>query len=393
MLPMSDRPTGIRLLLAAGGTGGHLFPGIAVAQVAQREAAAEVLFVGTAHGMEQEVIPRLSFALQLIPAEQLRGRSVWGRLRALWAALRSIASAWRILSEFAPDLIFSIGGYASGPTVVVGWIRRIPCVLLEPNAIPGLTNRLLGRLATRVCVGFPRTVASFPDGKAVYTGNPVRWKAADLSALRGAEGKTDKIVSFTVLIVGGSAGARRLNQTLPYAFARLVHPADLAQDVDSVGGLQVIHQTGKAAHTEVIRMYEQLGVKAEVVAFIESMDAAYAAADLVICRAGATTVAELTVLGKPAIFVPYPYAVDDHQRANAEVLVQAGAALMVLDTELNAEQMSQTIQSLMQDRSRLRSMAQAAAALGKADATATVLKECLACLPTPLQAAAGEGRQ
>ena len=387
MSHMPDRPTGIRLLVAAGGTGGHLFPGLAVAQVAQREAAAEVLFVGTAHGMEQEVIPRLDFALQLIPAEQLRGRSVWGGLQALWAALRGIASAWRILSGFAPDLIFSIGGYASGPTVVAGWLRRVPCVLLEPNAIPGLTNRLLGRLATRVCVGFPRTVASFPDGKAVCTGNPVRWKAADLYALRGAEGKTGKIVAFTVLIVGGSAGARRLNQTLPYAFARL------AQEVDSAGVLQIIHQTGKAAHAEVIQMYEQLGVEAEVVAFIESMDAAYAAADLVICRAGAMTVAELTVLGKPAIFVPYPYAADDHQRANAEVLVQAGAALMILDTELNAEQMSQTIQALMQDRSRLKSMAQAAAALGKADATTAVLKECFACLPTPLQTVTGEVRQ
>ena len=388
MSPMPDRPTGIRLLLAAGGTGGHLFPGIAVAQVAQREAAAEVLFVGTTHGMEQEVIPPLGFALQLIPAEQLRGRSIWGGLRALWAALRSIASAWRILSEFAPDLIFSIGGYASGPTVVAGWIRRIPCVLLEPNAIPGLTNRLLGRLATRVCVGFPRTVASFPDGKAVCTGNPVRWKAADLPALRGAEEKTD---SFTVLIVGGSAGARRLNQTLPHAFARLSQLPHFGLEADSAGVLQIIHQTGKAAHTEVLHVYEQLGVEAEVVAFIESMDAAYAAADLVICRAGATTVAELTALGKPAIFVPYPYAADDHQRANVEVLVQAGAALMILDTELNAERVSQAIQALMQDRSRLKSMAQAAAALGKTDATAAVLKECFGCLPNLSQTAAEEG--
>ena len=390
---MPDMPTGIRLLLAAGGTGGHLFPGIAVAQAAKREAAAEVLFVGTAHGMEQEVVPRLGFALELIPAEQLRGRSVWGRLRALWAAMHSIASAWRILSEFAPDLIFSIGGYASGPTVVAGWICRIPCVLLEPNAIPGLTNRLLGCLATRVCVGFPRTAVSFPDGKVVCTGNPVRWKAADVSALRGAEAKADKRVPFTVLIVGGSAGARRLNQTLPYAFARLSHLSHLDQQGDSAGGLQIIHQTGKAAQAEVAHMYEQLGVEAEVVAFIESMDTAYAAADLVICRAGATTVAELTVLGKPAIFVPYPYAADDHQRANAEVLVLAGAALMMLDAELNAEQLSQAMQALMQDRSRLKSMAQAAAALGKADATAAVLKECFACLPTLSQTATREGRQ
>lgn len=386
-MPMSDMPSGIRLLLAAGGTGGHLFPGIAVAQVAQYEAAAEVLFVGTVHGMEQEVIPRLGFALKLIPAEQLRGRSVWGRLRAVWAAIRSIGCAWRIVREFGPDLIFSIGGYASGPTVVAGWLRRIPCVLLEPNAIPGLTNRLLGRLATRVCVGFPRTVASFPDGKAVYTGNPVRWHAADLPATTSVE---EKAARFSVLIIGGSAGARRLNQTLPYAFASLNQQADSAL---SFCRLRILHQTGKAAHAEVTQVYAQLGVKAEVIAFIESMDTAYAAADLVICRAGATTVAELTALGKPAIFVPYPYAADDHQRANAEVLVQAGAALMILDTELSIERVSQAIQSLMQDPARLEAMAQAAAALGKADATTAVIRECLACLPTPLQTAPGEDRR
>lgn len=384
---MSDMPRGIRLLLAAGGTGGHLFPGIAVAQVAQYEVAAEVLFVGTAHGMEQEVIPRLGFALQLIPAEQLRGRSVWGGLRAVWAATRSIGCAWRILREFAPDLIFSIGGYASGPTVVAGWLRRTPCVLLEPNAIPGLTNRLLGRLATRVCVGFPRTVASFPEGKAVCTGNPVRWNAADLPATTNLEGKTAR---FTVLIIGGSAGARRLNQTLPYAFASLNQQADSA---GSFCPLRIIHQTGKAAYAEVTHVYEQLGVQAEVVAFIESMDAAYAAADLVICRAGATTVAELTALGKPAIFVPYPYAADDHQRANAQVLVQAGAALMILDAELTIKRVSQAVQSLIQDPARLEAMAQAAAALGKADATAAVIRECLACLPTPVQTATREAQQ
>ncbi len=380
---MSDMPRGIRLLLAAGGTGGHLFPGIAVAQVAHYEAAAEVLFVGTAHGMEQEAIPRLGFALQLIPAEQLRGRRVWGGLRAVWAAIRSIGCAWRILREFAPDLILSIGGYASGPTVMAGWLRRIPCVLLEPNAIPGLTNRLLGRLARRVCVGFPRTVVSFPDGKAVYTGNPVRWKAADLPASTSAEGKPAR---FTVLIVGGSAGAQRLNQTLPYVFASLDQQADSA---GSFCPLRIIHQTGKAAHVEVTQVYEQLGVEAEVVPFIESMDTVYAVADLVICRAGATTAAELTALGKPAIFVPYPYAADDHQRANAEVLVQAGAALMILDTELTMERVSQAIQSLRQDRPRLKAMGSLAAALGRPDATAAVLQECFACVP-PSRTATGQ---
>jgi UDP-N-acetylglucosamine--N-acetylmuramyl-(pentapeptide) pyrophosphoryl-undecaprenol N-acetylglucosamine transferase len=357
-------PRGIRLLLAASGTGGHLFPGIAVAEAARRRVGAEVLFVGTASGMEKEVIPRLGFTLRLIPAEQLRGRSWWGVARALWAALRGLKAAWRVVREFAPDLIFSIGGYASGPMVLAGWARRVPCILLEPNVIPGLTNRLLGRFATRVCVGFPRTAHFFPPHKAVCTGNPVRWS--------GPASQTHPSTSsseFTLLIFGGSAGARRLNQMLPQALALV------GKD------LRVIHQTGKADYAEVSAAYDRLGVGTTVVPFIDNMQEVYTAADLVVCRAGATTLAELTALGKPAILIPYPYAVDDHQRANAEVLVQAGAAHMILDTDLTPERVSQVVRTLMTNRPQLEAMARAAAALGRPDATAAVVRECLACLP------------
>ncbi len=374
-----------RLLLAAGGTGGHLFPGVALAQGAQREVAAEVLFVGTPYGIEGRVVPRLGFPLRLISAKQLRGKSWRGGLRAGWAALCGIGSAWRILGEFGPDLIFSLGGYASGPTVVAAWLRRIPCVLLEPNAVPGLTNRLLGRFARRVCVGFPATVACFPAGKAVYTGTPVRWRAAEMTGLLlpgPAEPHGDgQTKPFSILIVGGSAGARRLNQILPAAFAALGVPSNR---------LRIMHQTGQAEHAEVCRAYTRLDVEAEVVSFIEAMDAAYAAADVVICRAGAMTLAELTALGKPAIFVPYPYAADDHQRANAEQLVQAGAALMILDAELSAERVAGALRGLMQEPVRLQAMARAAAAFGQADATAHVLRECLACLPAAARLSVGE---
>ena len=357
-------PREIRLLLAASGTGGHLFPGIAVAEVARRKVGATVLFVGTASGMEKEVIPRLGFPLRLIPGEQLRGRSWWGVARALWAALRGLNAAWNVVREFAPDLIFSIGGYASGPTVLVGWIRRVPCILLEPNVIPGLTNRWLGRLATRVCVGFPPTARFFPAHKAVCTGNPVRWTrpaSPTPSVSRSHE--------FTVFIFGGSAGARRLNQTVPQALALLEKRP------------RVIHQTGKADHAEVRGTYDRLGLPASVVPFIDNMHEVYAEADLVICRAGAMTLAELTTLGKPAILIPYPYAVDDHQRANAEVLVQAGAAQMIRDAELTPEHLCQVIRPLVTDRQRLETMARAAAALGRPDATTAVVRECLACLP------------
>ncbi|MCS6926679.1 MAG: undecaprenyldiphospho-muramoylpentapeptide beta-N-acetylglucosaminyltransferase [Candidatus Binatia bacterium] len=360
-------PRGIRLVLAAGGTGGHLFPGIAVAEAVQQcQAGAEILFIGTANGLEKEMLPRLGFPLRLIPAEQLRGRNIWGMARAVWAALRGLGAAWRVIREFTPDLIFSIGGYASGPTVLAGWVRRVPCVLLEPNAIPGLANRVLGRFAARICVGFPRTVQFFPRQKAVYTGNPLRASFSVPAETQAAASK-----ECTLLIFGGSAGARRLNQTVPPALARLGQ--------DGRPG-RIIHQTGKADYDEVRAAYARYHLQAEVVPFIENMRDVYDAADLVICRAGAMTLAELTALGKPAILIPYPYAADDHQRANAEVLVQAGAARMILDAELTPSRLSHEIGELLRDPPRLAAMARASAGLGRPDATAAVVRECLACV-------------
>lgn len=361
-------PRGLRLLLAAGGTGGHLFPGIAVAEAAQREMGAEVLFVGTANGLETEVIPRLGFPLQLIPAQQLRGRNWAGMVRAWWAAFRALGVAWRVVRDFAPDVIFSIGGYASGPTVLAGRARRVPCVLLEPNAIPGLTNRLLGRVATKICVGFPRTETFFPKRKVTCTGSPVRW--AENASSPTADNPNTSPAS--VFILGGSAGARRLNQTLPSALALLRKAGK---------EFRVLHQTGRAEQAEVLASYEKLGIQAQVVAFIDNMRKAYAEADLVVCRAGAMTIAELTVLGKPSILVPYPYAADDHQRANAEVLAQGGAARMVLDAELTPERISEEIETLLFDHERLAVMAHAAASLGKPDATRAVVQACLSCVP------------
>ena len=365
----------VRILFAAGGTGGHLFPGVAVAEAARRDIGAEILFVGTQYGMEKEVIPRLGFALQLIPAEQLRGRNWRGTLHALWAAFRALGVAWRVVRDFAPDVIFSIGGYASAPTVIVGWLRRIPCVLLEPNAIPGMTNKWLGKLATRVCVGFAPTVTLFPPGVALCTGNPVRWKSLPTTGVPSTTAQAKS--QLTLLIFGGSAGARRLNQTLPQALALLGEPG---------ARLRIVHQTGKADHDDVQAAYARLQLHAEVVPFIDDMYTMYQSTDLVVCRAGATTIAELTVLGKPAILVPYPYAVDDHQRANAEILVQAGAARMVLDADLTPERVSAEIQKLITNPAQLEAMKRAALSLGRPEATRAVVRECLACLPPDLRA-------
>ena len=361
-----------RLLLAAGGTGGHLFPGVAVAEVAQREADAAVLFVGTTAGMEKNIIPQLGFALRFIPAEQLRGRTWWGKIRSLWVAGYGIGAAWRVIRDFSPDVIFSIGGYASGPTVVAGWLQRIPCVLLEPNAIPGLANRCLSWFAARVCLGFEAAARFFPAHKIVHTGNPVR------SVLQTLRQKAPEPETLTVLIFGGSAGAHRLNYIVPQAFARLQHTGhdETRPDRQKV---RIIHQTGQDDYLAVKAQYAAIGLEARVLPFIDEMQAAYAEADLVICRAGAMTTAELTLIGKPAILVPYPYAADDHQRANAEALVHAGAAVMVLDQALSAELLEQTLARLLQEPYTLAAMAQAAAALGRPDATAAVVQTCLAC--------------
>ncbi len=369
-------PRAPRLLLAAGGTGGHLFPGVAVAECARRQADAAVLFVGTSGGMEKEVIPQLGFALRLIPAEQLRGRTKWGKIRALGVAGYGVGAAWRIVREFAPDVIFSIGGYASAPTVLAGWLQRIPCVLLEPNAVPGLANRFLSWFAVRVCLGFETAARFFPPHKVVYTGNPVRLDLRPTPQPAAIE------KPFTILVFGGSAGAHRLNHIVPQALARLRNTRRGGKEADPAQTIQIIHQTGRADYAAVSASYAAVGMRARVVPFIDAMQEVYAEADLVICRAGAITAAELTLLGKPAVLIPYPYAADDHQRANAGVLVQAGAAVMLLDHTLSPALLEQTVARLVQQRDTLGNMARAAATLGRPDATAAVVQTCFACAPS-----------
>jgi UDP-N-acetylglucosamine--N-acetylmuramyl-(pentapeptide) pyrophosphoryl-undecaprenol N-acetylglucosamine transferase len=320
--------------------------------------------------VEKELIPQHGFSLRTIPASGLRGKDLTGTLLALLAAVKSLRRSRAIVREFQPDLIIGIGGYVSGPMVVAGWREGIPCVLLEPNAKPGLTNRVLGHIATRICVGFPETVSYFPAHKVVYTGNPVRAELKPIGADSVRAG-LKPAPTFTLLAFGGSAGAHRLNQALP---AALPYLGELAQQI------HIIHQTGKKEQAEVAAAYSQAGVKAEVLPFIHSMEEVYHRAHLVVCRAGATTVAELTALGLPAILVPYPYATDDHQRANAEVLVRAGAAVMILDRELTGERLAREIRVLTTDSQRLAAMAKAAAALSRPQAADDVVKECVRLL-------------
>jgi UDP-N-acetylglucosamine--N-acetylmuramyl-(pentapeptide) pyrophosphoryl-undecaprenol N-acetylglucosamine transferase len=351
----------IRVIVAGGGTGGHLFPGLAVIDALARRRPAEFVFVGSRAGIESRVVPKLGHRLHLLPVRALRGQKVASLVASALQVPASVATAWRILGEVDAELVIGVGGYASAPAALAAWARRIPTVLLEQNAVPGMTNRLLGRIADRVCVSFAESARYFPPDRTVETGNPVR--------LAAPQPRTSE--DFSVLVFGGSAGARRLNEVGVEAFAQLAAAGRT---------VRIVHQTGQAEAETVAARYRAHGLDADVRPFIDDMPSAYAAADLVVCRAGASTLAELTALGKPAILVPYPYAADDHQRRNAEALVARGAAVMILDQQVTGEKLAAEIARLRDDSATLRLMAQAARALGRPDAAERVVDVCLALL-------------
>jgi len=360
-------PTGAanaaRVVVAGGGTGGHLYPGLALADALAARGIA-VTFAGTLGGIEVRAVPAAGYPLRCLPGRQLRGGGAGRALVGLASAMRGTVHALGLLGELRPDLVVGVGGYASVSLVVAAWLRRIPTLLLEQNVVPGAANRLLARLAGRVCVGFAETEACFPGGRAVHTGNPVR---ADV--LRGRPAPLAERLGL--LVFGGSAGAHRLNEAALEAL-RLLGPATRALDVT--------HQSGEADLATVRAGYAALGLAARVEPFIVDMGGAYARAHLVIARAGAMTCAEVTALGLPAILVPYPYAADDHQRRNAEALVRGGAAEMILDRELTGERLAAGVRALADDRERRGAMAVRARALGRPDAAERVTEECLRLL-------------
>lgn len=351
----------MRLIMAGGGTGGHLFPGLAVAREFQRrDPMIEILFIGTKQGIESRIVPREGFRLETIPIRGLKGRGLRGLAEALHGLPLSLWRSLGILRRLRPDCVIGLGGYSSGPVVLAAKLRKIRCAVMEHNLRPGFTNRILGKLVDRVFTAYDESGAYFPRGKVVVAGNPVRWQELP---------KVARDEKFTLLVFGGSAGAHRINLGAVEALKKL---RDLAS------GLRVIHQTGEADFVATRRAYGGLPFEAEVLPFIERMDEAYARADLVLCRAGASTLAELTAFGKAAILVPYPYAAYDHQRWNAQALRERGAAEMILDQELDGERLAGLIRTLYQDRQRLETMGHAAKKLGKPEAAKRIADECYA---------------
>jgi UDP-N-acetylglucosamine--N-acetylmuramyl-(pentapeptide) pyrophosphoryl-undecaprenol N-acetylglucosamine transferase len=354
----------MRIIIAGGGTGGHLFPALALIEAFKdRDPANEILLVGTRKGLEARLGAESGYTLRMIEAASLKGKSFWGKVRGLMAVPQSLFQSWRVIRSFGPDIVLGVGGYASGPVVLAAWAMGYRTAIHEQNAFPGLSNRILGRVVDRAFISFAQSGRHFPRQKSVLTGNPIRQRIRPerIAPERNPESK------FTLFIFGGSQGAHRLNLAMTEA---LVHLRDCR------ARLQMIHQTGDKDYPEVLETYRREGFAAEVHPFIHDMDRAYAAADLVLCRAGASTLFELMALGKPAILVPYPYAANDHQTLNARALVDAGAALMVSNGDLNGVRLSEMLGQLCEDPARLRKMGERASALAKPGAAETIVKLC-----------------
>lgn len=354
----------MKVIIAGGGTGGHLFPGVALAEeLTTRHFNNQVVFVGTRAGIEARVIPQTGFPLELIRAKGLKRMGLWGTLKGLFVLPLALLESWRILKAHRPDVVVGVGGYASGPVVLAAWLQRIPTAIQEQNAYPGLTNRILGKLVQVVFVAFEEARGHFPVQRTQLVGNPIRRKLMD-NYLRS----TVSHDRFTLLVFGGSLGARALN-------ARVIDALDSLGDLKE--SLHFVHQTGKADVERVRQGYAEKGFQAEVLEFIDDMSLAYAKSELVICRAGATTLAELTVCKKAAILVPFPYAADNHQEINARSLVESGAALMFREEELTGPALAAAIRDLKDNPAKLKMMQKKAALLGRPEAAKELADVCV----------------
>ncbi len=354
----------MRVLIAGGGTGGHLFPGIALAEeLVTRHPKNEVIFVGTDRGLEARVVPAAGYKLETIKVRGLKGMGPGRFLLGLLALPLAFIESWQILRRYRPDVVVGVGGYSSGPVVLAAWLMRIPTAVQEQNALPGITNKLLGRVAGVVFIAFEEARRFFPAKRVQLIGNPIRRKLMD-NYLRSRVAHE----RFTVLVFGGSLGAKGINSRMIDALAHLE---------DLKGGLHFVHQTGKKDLETVKQGYAEKGFSAEVLEFIDDMSAAYARAELVICRAGATTLAELTVAKKASLLIPFPFATDNHQEVNAKAMVDSGAALMFRESELDGKKLAEQIRVLSGDPARLKQMEKKAGLLGRPEAAKELADVCV----------------
>jgi UDP-N-acetylglucosamine--N-acetylmuramyl-(pentapeptide) pyrophosphoryl-undecaprenol N-acetylglucosamine transferase len=346
----------MRVLIAGGGTGGHVIPALAIARELKARHNAEVLFVGTARGMENRLVPQAGFGLMRVKVGALKNVSLITRMRTLYDLPRAVVDARKIIKVFNPDVVVGVGGYASGPAMAAAIMMHIPTLAFEPNYVPGFANKIVGHRVSAAAVHFEQTEKYFRNAQVV--GVPVRAEFFNVPTL-------DANHPPSLLIFGGSQGARAINQAMVAAAPQVLR---------QIPRLQIIHQTGEREYNDVAAAYAQAGVKAEVSAFIDDMPAAFARADLLLCRSGASTVAEATAAGKPAIFVPFPQAADDHQHRNAEAIAEGGAAVLVPQAELTPERLTEVITQLFANATRLKQMAERARALSHHDAAGRVAR-------------------
>lgn len=357
------------VMIFAGGTGGHVFPALAVAKQIEMQQV-PIVWVGTKRGIEAKVVPNAGYKIEWIAVNGLRGKSLATFVLAPFKlALAGLQVSWLLLKH-RPCAVLGMGGFVAGPGGLIAALLRKPLIIHEQNAIAGLTNRLLAPFAKRILTGFPST---FVRKNVEVLGNPVRAEISQIQRNHNIADPHDR--ALRVLVFGGSLGAQALNKTVPAAIAELMAKLPVGMHPE------IWHQTGENKQPYTEEQYKQNGVNGRVDAFIEDMQEAYAWADLVICRAGAITVSELSIAGIGAIFIPYPYAVDDHQTANASALVNAGAALMIEEKELSAGLLADTLKDLFENRSKLRSFADATKAFAKPQAARDVAKVCIqSCL-------------
>jgi UDP-N-acetylglucosamine--N-acetylmuramyl-(pentapeptide) pyrophosphoryl-undecaprenol N-acetylglucosamine transferase len=350
----------MRALIAAAGTGGHIYPGIAVAkEILRRDPHSEVRFVGTARGLETKLVPQAGFELSIIESTGLKSVGRIARLRGVAMLPRSFLAAKRIIRDFRPDIVIGAGGYVSGPVVLTAAIVNVPTLVMESNALPGWTNRTLARFVDKAAVSFEKSL-SFFRGKGVVTGNPVRREFFEIPRKERKEGR------FSVLVFGGSQGAHAINEAMVAALPQL-------ENLRSV--LRITHQTGEADFEPVRAAYVDGGWadQADVRRYIDDIVVSFGDADLVICRAGATTTSELIAAGKAAIMIPFPLAADDHQRRNAEALEAVGAARMILQQDLSGSRLAQEIERLVQSPDEIGKMQAASSKLARGDAAAAAV--------------------
>lgn len=358
-----------KILIAGGGTGGHLFPGLALAEELRRRFDdLQVLFVGTEGGIEARVLPDRGERVAFIPVKPLKGRSASGLAKSAALLPAAVMRSLTLLRSFRPDLVVGVGGYASGPMLLGAVTAGVPSALLEQNSVLGMTNRMLSPLVDRAYHTFPQTVIHRQRTRLM--GNPIRRSLVDLARQSAADPEGFEARCDTVVVLGGSAGAKTINEAVPPALALTMR--DLRQQRHN---LRVVHQTGQAMLDDVRRRYADLQIDADVRPFIEDMESLYRRAALVIGRAGATTLAELTALGRPSLLIPYPYAADNHQSSNARSLVEEGAARCIEEDTLTVERLAMELQELLSRPERRLGMATAARRLGRPDAAANIVDD------------------